>query len=196
SAPPAFRVRARFAVSVVTWRQAETRWPESGCSLANRSRIAASTGIWRSAHAILRIPSDVSARSFTSWRCVVAMASFRFSSCVVDVSCGEQPLVLSLLPLDPGGRLGAGCLVGAREPRLERSPKARIAAQPQGEGDLAEVDAEAAPEIGEPAELVQLPDAVPAVAARRAARDDESRALEVAQHAGRPARALRCRTYR
>ena len=40
SAPPAFRVRARLAVSAVTCRQADIRIPASGFSLANRSRIA------------------------------------------------------------------------------------------------------------------------------------------------------------
>src|SRR5438067_1671857 len=55
SAPPACRVRIRFAVSVVTCRQAEMRWPASGCSRSNRSRIAASTGICRSAHSIRRV---------------------------------------------------------------------------------------------------------------------------------------------
>jgi hypothetical protein len=65
-APPACSVRIRFAVSVVTWRQAEMRWPASGCSRSNRSRIAASTGICRSAHSIRRLPSSARARSFTS----------------------------------------------------------------------------------------------------------------------------------
>jgi hypothetical protein len=73
SAPPAFSVRIRFAVSVVTCRQAEMRMPASGCSRSNRSRIAASTGICRSAHSMRRTPSGASARSFTSYRFVVAI---------------------------------------------------------------------------------------------------------------------------
>ena len=39
--PPAVSVRTRFAVSVVTCRQAATRRPASGFSRAKRSRIAA-----------------------------------------------------------------------------------------------------------------------------------------------------------
>src|SRR5919201_3382820 len=73
SAPPAFSVRIKFAVSVVTCRHADTRWPASGCSASKRSRIAASTGICRSAHSIRTSPSSASAMSLTSWRRVVAI---------------------------------------------------------------------------------------------------------------------------
>ena len=45
SAPPACKVRTRLAVSAVTCRQADIRNPLSGFSLANRSRMRASTGI-------------------------------------------------------------------------------------------------------------------------------------------------------
>ena len=61
SAPPAFSVRIRLAVSVVTCRQAEMRRPSSGFSRSKRSRMAASTGIWRSAHSMRRTPSSASA---------------------------------------------------------------------------------------------------------------------------------------
>ncbi len=74
SAPPALSVRIRFAVSVVTWRQAETRYPDSGFSRSNRSRMAASTGMCRSAHSMRRTPSGASARSLTSKRFVVAIS--------------------------------------------------------------------------------------------------------------------------
>src|SRR3989304_7253425 len=56
SAPPAFRARARLAVSVVTWRQAERRRPFRGLSLAKRSRISPRTGISRAAHSIFSRP--------------------------------------------------------------------------------------------------------------------------------------------
>src|SRR5947208_9208626 len=114
SAPPAFSVRIRFAVSVVTCRQAETRYPESACSRSKRSRIAASTGICRSAHSILRTPSGASAMSFTSCRLVVAMQSFQL--------CDEESLVLSLFPVE-SGELGAG------EPRVDRGPQVGLTAE-------------------------------------------------------------------
>src|SRR4051794_31637554 len=74
SAPPAWSVRARFAVSVVTWRQAPMRMPASGCSRSKRSRISRSTGISRSAHSTLRVPRAASPRSVTSWLGEVAGA--------------------------------------------------------------------------------------------------------------------------
>src|SRR5208337_4132436 len=45
SAPASRKAIIRFAVSLVTCRQAETRSPFSGCSLANRLRMDSSTGI-------------------------------------------------------------------------------------------------------------------------------------------------------
>src|SRR5262249_28904251 len=74
-APPACSVRARFAVSVVTCRQAEIRRPLSGRSFANRERIARSTGMWRSAHSIRALPSFASFMSFTSPAVAVATAT-------------------------------------------------------------------------------------------------------------------------
>ena len=65
-APPAFRVRARFAVSVVTCRHAARRSPASGFSRSNRSRISRRTGISRSAHSMRRLPSAARLRSTTS----------------------------------------------------------------------------------------------------------------------------------
>ena len=44
-----WRVRARLAVSAVTCRQADIRKPASGFSISNRSRMARSTGMSRSA---------------------------------------------------------------------------------------------------------------------------------------------------
>src|SRR4051812_2137554 len=66
SAPPAWSVRARLAVSAVTWRQADILMPASGLSAANRSRIARSTGMSRSAHSIRCLPRVASEKSFTS----------------------------------------------------------------------------------------------------------------------------------
>ena len=63
---PPISVRTRFAVSVVTCRQRPSWMPSSGFSRAKRSRIEASTGMWRSAHSILAWPASASARSATS----------------------------------------------------------------------------------------------------------------------------------
>src|SRR5829696_2798222 len=50
SAPPAWRVRTRLAVSAVTCRQADMRRPLRGFSRPNRSRTRARTGMSWSAH--------------------------------------------------------------------------------------------------------------------------------------------------
>src|SRR5437588_682902 len=63
SAPPALSVSIRLAVSVVTWRQAPTFTPRSGCSCLNLSRIKSSTGISRAA------------QSISSWPCLARPAS-------------------------------------------------------------------------------------------------------------------------
>src|SRR5262249_23485385 len=141
SAPPAASVRARLAVSVVTCRHAEMRCPARGRSRSKRSRIAPSTGICRSAHAIRRTPSAASARSFTSYRCVVAIEPLF----VVGSGCvgRQKSFVLSLLPLHPrgGGRLGPGH-ARPREPRLHRRAKCRLTPESKGELELGELDVE------------------------------------------------------
>src|SRR5438094_3041171 len=172
SAPPAFKVRARLAVSVVTCKQAEIRYPESGCSRSKRSRMAASTGIWRSAHSMRRTPSGASARSFTSCRFVVAIQSFRLRN--------EQALVLALVPVE-GGEASPG------QPRLHGRAQGWLAFEPGGEGDVTELDAEPDPQLAKRAELVQLEQAVDAVARRCAFRHHELRGLEIAKHPRRPA---------
>ncbi len=58
SAPPAARVSIRFAVSVVTCRQAPMRMPSNGRSFSKRSRISASTGISPAAHSIRSRPAS------------------------------------------------------------------------------------------------------------------------------------------
>src|SRR5437764_8557732 len=68
STPPARRVSARFAVSVVTCAQATRRNPRSGCSRAKRSRICPSTGISRAAQVIRWRPRGASAGSLMSKR--------------------------------------------------------------------------------------------------------------------------------
>src|SRR6059058_1094904 len=173
SAPPAWSVRMRFAVSVVTWRQAEMRWPASGCSLSNRSRIAASTGICRSAHSMRRTPSGASAMSFTSWRFVVAIQSFQLGD--------EQTLVLSLFPVE----CRDFC---AGEPGIDGGAEVGLAAQPRGERDVCQLHLELPPESRERAELVQLQQPVGSVAGLRPPWDDEPGAFEITQHARRPAR--------
>src|SRR3954465_2096844 len=111
SAPPSLSVRIRFAVSLVTWRQAETRYPTSGCSAAKRSRIAASTGICRSAHSIRLRPSGASPRSLTSCRFVVAtrgslVRGLRFGA---PVPVLEPHDVLELRRRDLGDRRVLDC---------------------------------------------------------------------------------------
>src|SRR6187401_344079 len=96
--------------------------------------MAARTGICRSAHEILRRPSGARERSFTSWRFVVAIGSFRC------LSGDEQALVLALLPVECG-ELGAG------EPGLDRGLEGRVALEPDDEGELAEADAEATAQL-------------------------------------------------
>src|SRR5436190_21206983 len=180
SAPPACNVRMRLAVSVVTCRHAAIRYPASGCSRSKRSRIAASTGICRSAHSIRRFPSPARARSFTSYRFVVAMDSFP------RLRDFEKTFVLALLPLDPRQVVGAG------EPAVDGLAERRLAPEPRREDQVGDLAVEPRPQIGQRAELVQLAQAVRAVAGGRPARHDEAEALEVAQHPRRPARPL-CR---
>src|SRR5690242_16617352 len=57
SAPPAWRVVIRLAVSVVTCKQAPMRTPFRGFCLAKRALIEARTGISRLAHSIRLSPS-------------------------------------------------------------------------------------------------------------------------------------------
>src|SRR6266496_1440526 len=102
--------------------------------------MAASTGICRSAHSIRRTPSAARARSFTSYRFVVAIVS--------SLSGGEQPLVLALFPFQR--------VVVAGEPRLDRRSQVGLATQPGSERDIVQLDPETAPELRERAQLVQL----------------------------------------
>src|SRR5579863_7526166 len=68
SAPPAFKVIARFAVSVVICKQPDMRIPFKGISFAKRSRISRKTGISLAAHSMRSFPRAASERSLTSPR--------------------------------------------------------------------------------------------------------------------------------
>src|SRR5271166_768365 len=66
SAPPSRRQIARFAVSAVTCRQAETRMPLSGWFLMNSLRIICSTFMDWFAHSMRFLPSSASSRLLMS----------------------------------------------------------------------------------------------------------------------------------
>ena len=87
-----------------------------------------------------------------------------------SASCSQKPFML------------------AREPCVDSGSQGRLPAKAQREGELADLDAEHLPELGEAAQLVQLADPVQPVAALRPARHDEARPLEIPEHAGRPSR--------
>src|SRR5215208_5782414 len=178
SAPPAFSVRIRFAVSVVTCRHAATRWPASGCSRSKRSRIAVSTGICRSAHSMRRLPSPASARSFTSCLiCVDAIVP------LLPVSLGgQEPLVLALFEVEP--------VVDDRlEPLVDGRRQERLAAEPEREREVVEAEPEVVAQPPQPQQARDVPLVVEAVPRVRARRREQAVVLEVAQHARRPAAA-------
>src|ERR1700730_13577275 len=66
SAPPSLRQMARFAVSAVTCRQAETRMPFSGWFLMNSLRMICRTFIDWLAQSIRFLPRSAKSRFFTS----------------------------------------------------------------------------------------------------------------------------------
>ena len=82
SAPPAWSVCIKCAVSLVTWRQALIRIPLSGFCFANRSRMLASTGMDRSAHSMRPCPLGARFRSFTWWAVFI---------CFLDTAISEAP---------------------------------------------------------------------------------------------------------
>ena len=73
SAPPAFKVIAKFAVSVVICRQPDIRIPFKGISFAKRSRIRRKTGISLAAHSIRSLPRAANEMSLTSPRIEVVI---------------------------------------------------------------------------------------------------------------------------
>src|SRR4029079_18492291 len=142
---------SRFVVSVGSWRHADRLDPPSGCSRSKRSRIAASTGICRSAHSIRRTPSGASARSLTS--CLVVVAIVPLS---VVVSGYEKLFVLALLPGNPVGLARSLGRDGRTvQPGFDRGPQLRVAPQPDDERHVVELDVVAPPQLGEPAEELQ-----------------------------------------
>src|SRR6185369_400673 len=98
SAPAARSVIMRFAVSVVTWRHADSRVPLSGCSLANRARICRSTGMDRSAHSVRRRPS--SARAISLMSCLATAVCTLMGS-----SAGGRQQVLHAVGPFPGEKV-------------------------------------------------------------------------------------------
>src|SRR6185503_12823433 len=87
---------------------------------------------------------------------------------------GQQPLVLALLPLDPGEVVGAG------EPAVDGLAELGLAPEPRGEDEVGDLEPMRLPQLGERPELVQLAEAVLPVAGRGAAGRDEAEAVEVA----------------
>src|SRR5439155_22181013 len=132
---------------------------------------------------IRRTPSGASEMSLMSYRLVAAMNLL--SSWSDPRTCplgGQEPLVLALLPVDPGAGVGGGC-----EPAVHRLSQLRLTAQARDERELVELDAKPPPQLTERAQLVQIAEAVDAIAGGSAPRYDEPLPLEVAQHARRPA---------
>src|SRR5215472_7445386 len=98
--------------------------------------------------------------------------------------CGEKPFVLALFPLEAGSDDGqaavarpedriacgdpGGRIFDVGEPAVDRGAELGLPPESRGEGDVADPEAEAAPQLGERAELVQLAQAVEPVARRRA----------------------------
>src|SRR6476646_5072343 len=155
----------RFAVSVVTWRQAEMRWPASGGSRPNRRE-----------HRHLPVgPLDPPLALLREGE-VLYVVPLR--SCHLFLSlCGEKSFVLALLPFHPGRVFDVG------EPTVDRGAELGLPSQTRGEGEIADPEAEAAPQLCERAELVQLAQAVEPVAGGRARREDEPGLLERAEQA-------------
>ena len=87
-----------------------------------------------------------------------------------SLSGGEQPLVLALFPFQR--------VLVSRKPCLHRRAQRGLAPKARREGDVADLDAEAAPQLGERAQLIQLAQAVEPIPGRAPARNDQPRPLE------------------
>src|SRR3954453_4760901 len=95
-----------------------------------------------------RTPSEASARSFTSWRFVVAMnPSCPEIAGSVETSGREEPLVLALLPFDPPARV-----LALREPVVDGARKLGVAPEPAREGEVADVEPEPDAQLAERAQ--------------------------------------------
>src|SRR5436190_21148390 len=100
SAPAAFSVSIRLAVSLVTCRQAATLMPLSGCSLANLWRISSSTGISRAAQSMRFWPSAASFMSLTSADCTFKKATPSVHKLTYDFDSGKALAPAQLRQLD------------------------------------------------------------------------------------------------
>src|SRR5687767_68812 len=106
----------RFAVSVVTWRQAATRRPRNGFSFAKRSRTWRSTGISRSAHSMRRSPSSASLGFAT---CPCGVMATMVSGVTLQVLHAVEELPPESLVLASEMSIRSGALVD-RLPQIER----------------------------------------------------------------------------
>src|SRR5581483_2320110 len=86
------------------------------------------------------------------------------------------------LPLDPGDGVVARC-----EPAVDRAPQLRFASEAPCEGQVLEVEPEAAAQVAQGPQPVQLGEAVDPVAGARPRRNDEPVLLEIPEHPRRPA---------
>src|SRR5687768_13110807 len=118
--------------------------------------------MFRSAHSIRRTPSPARARSLTSYLLVVAISP----RLLLDSSCGQKPFMLPLLPVE---RVDAAAV----EPGLERSPQLWLTPKTIGERDLADVDPEAAAQVPQRPQLVEVTQAVLAIAGAGSPGHDE-----------------------
>src|SRR3954447_17112036 len=100
----------------------------------------------------------------------------------VERSGDKQPLVLALLPLDPGACVIAGC-----EPGIDGLSKVGLSAQPTCKRELGELEPEASPQVAKRPQPVQLGQPVEPVTRHGAPGNDEPLTLEIPQHARRPA---------
>src|SRR6266700_252830 len=100
SAPAAFSVSIRLAVSLVTCRQAATLMPLSGCSFANRWRISSSTGISRAAQSMRFWPSAPSFMSLTSADSTFKKATPSVHELAYDFDAGQALSPAQLRQLD------------------------------------------------------------------------------------------------
>ena len=138
--------------------------------------------MFRSAHSIRRTPSPARARSLTSCLRVVAISPLL----LCDSSCGQEPFMLALLPVE---RVDAAAV----EPGVERGPQRRA----RGEGASANATSPMSTRkrrrsCRSARSWLSSRRPYAAVAGTRALRDDEPGGLEVPQHPRRPARPLRC----
>jgi hypothetical protein len=99
--------------------------------------------------------------------------------------------VLVLLEAQP---VAGGDVVGALrlrlEPGVDGSPQLGVGAQTLGEALLAQADVEVLQQLAQRAQALELGGAVEPLAALRARGVEQADALDVTQHAGRPARRL------